>query len=177
MKLIYQNTEIGHWYDLILMAQEDAAIQLEHELEGYVVMMLMRFNRTKSLSDAVLALEFLEALDEKNNKNHDQMREVADKCLIYSGLFPERTKRKRVDEHYFIQLGQSAYRILCDAISHGMPLLSRLYEKLSSEFIAIVDVIGAMRMKKTLPISRESFQMDEKQADMLLNYRQNAFKK
>ncbi|MCF6766384.1 hypothetical protein L3V82_11425 [Thiotrichales bacterium 19S3-7] len=177
MKLIYQNTEIGHWYDLILMAQEDASIQLEHELEGYVVMMLMRFNRTRSLSDAVLALEYLEALDEKNSKKHDQLREVADKCLIYSGLFPDRTKRKRVNEHYFVQLGQSAYRILCDALSHGMPLLSSLYEKLSSEFITIVDVIGAMRLKKALPLSNPSLQLNEKQQDVLLNYYPKNIKK
>ncbi|MCF6808630.1 hypothetical protein L3V79_09545 [Thiotrichales bacterium 19S9-12] len=150
MTLIYQNNEIGHWYDLILMAQKDTAIHLEDELEGYVVTMLMRFNQRHNLADAVLAIEFLEALDKKGKRCHNQMREVADKCLIYSGLFPERSKKKRVNDNYFIQVGQSAYGFLCEALSSAMPILSQLYEKLSKEFITVVNVIDAMRIKSAI---------------------------
>lgn len=145
MTLIYQNNEISHWYDLILLAQKDSAINLEHELEGYVVMMLMRFNRRPSLANAVLAIEFLESFKVSGSRKHTQLREVADQCLLYSGLFPKRAKRKRVSSDYFIELGQSAYQGLRDHLFYAMPVLSKLYAQLSEEFIKITDVIYAMR--------------------------------
>jgi hypothetical protein len=144
-KIITHQTQAAHWHELIILAQKDVKIVLDHEVEAYVVMMLMRHMCRTDLADVVLSLEYLKALELPEKSQNTQIQIVADQCLIHAGLFPDRAMRKSVSTHYFIDLGRSAYAQLMERLSFVMPSLSALYFKLCAEFNAISNVMLNMR--------------------------------
>ena len=109
MKLVVEPTEIAGWQTLVHDAQQASLLELTEELESYLVYMLMRFAGQPELVASVLALEFLENIDAMGTEQRDALRDVGDKCLLFSGLFPGRAKKCRVRVSYFVDLGQSPH--------------------------------------------------------------------
>lgn len=143
--IITYQTQAAHWHELILLAQKDTKIVLDHEVEAYVVMMLMRHMCRTNLAEVILSLEYLKALELPEKNQNTKMQIVADQCLIHAGLFPHRAMKKQVSSHYFIDLGRTAYAQLMESLSLIMPSLSALYCKLSAEFKSISSVMVNMR--------------------------------
>src|SRR5437899_10481277 len=108
-RLIIQPTEIAQWQELIKEAENSSQLVLNEELESYLVFLLIRFTGQPQLAKSVLALEFLENSRCLGQKQQEELRNVGDKCLLISGLFPGRAQRRRVKISYFVQLGQNAY--------------------------------------------------------------------
>lgn len=132
-------TALEQWYTLIQEAQSTSTISLQESLESYLVFLLMRFSNKPELSQSVLGMEFLEA---HHSPQYDQLlRDVGDKCLLFSGLFPEQAKRRRVKVSYFIELGQTAYRQL----AHHGPTADALFDSLAQNFVPLRDVLQATR--------------------------------
>lgn len=127
--LILQPTTTAHWHTLIQDAQTSRAMTLSEDLESYLVHLLMRFTDRTQFAHSVLAIDFLEG---------DKFKEVGDKCLLLSGLFPKRAQGKNVGEQYFVNLGQCAYE---QTAFEGIPL----YQSLSEEFLALMHVLRATR--------------------------------
>ncbi len=90
----------------------------------------------------MLGLEFLENIDVTGNEQRAVLQDVADKCLLFSGLFPGRAKKCRVRISYFVDLGQSAYATLSS--SHASTS-SELFIHLAENFVVLMDVLFAMR--------------------------------
>ena len=70
------------------------------------------------------------------------LQEVGDKCLLFSGLFPECAERKRVTVGYFVQVGQIAYEQLSLKVPDSTALV---FEQLCEGFINVMDVLQSMR--------------------------------
>lgn len=140
--LLLHPTSTAQWQALILEAQKDLSIKIEEELEAYLVFLLMRFVQQPHVTSSVLGLDFLHSLDKMQHDKPFTMKDVGDKCLLFAGLFPERAKRKRVDNLYFVKLGQTAYATLSENIpSKHAPLFSLL----CTEFILLTDILQATR--------------------------------
>lgn len=141
-KIVTQPTSTAEWQALVKDGQNSLTLNLHEELESYLVFLLMRFTTEPELAASVMANEWL--LSQKLNKTarQNQMRDVGDKCLLFSGFFPGRAERKQVKISYFVDLGQTAYLALSDS---DQLELAKLFGRLCENFITLVEVLHAIR--------------------------------
>jgi len=146
--IVTEPTTTAQWQSLVSDAEIAASLQLDETLESYLVFTLMRFTQRPELTNSIIALEFLDGIQNQGQQQHEQLRDVGDKCLLLSGLFPHTAKRRLVSLGYFVNLGRSAYQQLHDKI-HGF------YGQLAADFVPMMDVLHAIR-----EINQQSHQLD-----------------
>lgn len=135
-------TAAAQWQALVAEAESAADCRLVEELESYLVFLLMRYTGRPDLTDNVLAVEYLNGMLASGHLQRDKLREVGDQCLLYSGLFPDQAERRRVRISYFVGLGRSAYQQLSTRFANSY---AALYAHLSEDFVALMDVLHAVR--------------------------------
>ncbi|OQW92690.1 MAG: hypothetical protein BWK79_14150 [Beggiatoa sp. IS2] len=140
--LITHPTELAQWHALINEAEQACATHLGEELQSYLVFLLMRYIGATQLPDSVLALEYLNSLEASGQLRAEQLREVGDKCLLYSGLFPGQAERRRVRVSYYVELGISAYTVLATTLAG---VKAKVFQQLSEQFVALMDVLQTTR--------------------------------
>lgn len=152
--LILHSTPTALWQDLILQAEKENSLRLSEELESYLVFLLMRFSKNPEVLHSVLATDFLLSVNElrqgikhgvKHGIKHESdqvLRDVGDKCLLFSGLFPGKARKSRVKISYYVKLGQSAYDSL-SGIENSE--LASLFSQLSHYFVSLMDVLQTLR--------------------------------
>ena len=141
-KLVVEPTATSQWQKLVKEAAITSDCKLDDELESYLVFLLMRNADRPAMADSVLALEYLQSLLNEGTQRTDQLREVGDKCLLYSGLFPERAYHKHVHIRYFIDIGQSSYQQMSETLQRGY---AKMYQRLSEYFVMLMDVLQVIR--------------------------------
>lgn len=146
--LVLQPTDTAQWHALVAEAQQASHHNLAESIESYLVFMLMRFTGRPDLVARAMALEFLDAQGEGSGQP-DKLRDVGDKCLLYSGFFPQLAERRLVRVSYFVRLGRSAYRQLATLVDRES---DRLYAQLSEAFVPVMDVLQAMRGLSGKPV-------------------------
>ncbi len=139
--LVSEPGNTAQWQELVHEAADVAGTRLDEELESYLVFMLMRYLRRGDMVARVLALDFLRALEAGQSQRGESLREVGDQCLLFCGLFPRRAERRRVNVSYYVDLGRSAYSSVADSMAQ----LAQLYQRLSREFVHIMDTLLAIR--------------------------------
>ena len=137
--IVTEPTAAAQWQTLVSEAEQAAHRNLDENLESYLVFTLMRFNQQPEMVNSIMALEFLQA---SQQGRPDNLRDVGDKCLLFSGLFPQTAKRRLVRISYFVNLGRSAYQHLHESQGNAT---SALYAQLASDFVPMMDVLLAMR--------------------------------
>lgn len=141
-KLILHPTETSQWHALINEAQAKRAVEVGEEMESYLVFLLMRFTQQPELASSVVAVDFLDSHHQQGAARRDLLRDVGDKCLLFSGLFPGNAKRRQVTLSYFVDIGQSAYGTLSQVEQLSV---SNLFANLASEFVTLMDLLQATR--------------------------------
>lgn len=143
----------AQWRELVNEAATSCDYQLEEDIESYLVFALIRFTQRADLADSVIALEYLNSLSDSGQKQFNKLREVGDKCLLFSGLYPQVYRRKTVDIGYYVNMGRSSYSQLGHSLHKGF---SRLYLKLSEYFVFLTDILHAMRELSGVPVMSEN---------------------
>ena len=139
--LVLQPTDVAQWHALVNEAQAACQHNLDEPIESYLVFLLMRFAERPDLGRKVMALEFLQAQQE-GGQSSQQLRDVGDQCLLFSGFFPQMAERRLVKVSYFVGIGRAAYVQLASLVDcHG----DRLYQRLAEAFVTVMDVLQAMR--------------------------------
>jgi hypothetical protein len=141
-ELFIHTSATAEWLSLVHEAESAAELHLDEEMQSYLVFLLMRFTERPELAASVIAVEYLQSMQSSGRIGHDQLRNVGDKCLLYSGLFPERAERRRVKISYFVDMGRSAYRQLSDRTGHGA---AAMYYQLADAFVSLMDILQTMR--------------------------------
>ena len=141
-KLVVEPTAISLWQRLVKDAAATSKCNLDDELESYLVFLLMRNTDRPDITNSVLALEYLQSMLADGLQRTEQLREVGDKCLLYSGLFPERAYQKQVRINYFIEIGQASYQQTAETLKRGY---AQMYQRLSEYFVMLMDVLQAIR--------------------------------
>jgi hypothetical protein len=141
-RILDQPGNISHWQALVAEAEVLAGVQLDEELESYLVFTLMRYLRRPEMAQRILALDFLEAFRHTHPQRSEALRDVGDQCLLYSGLFPRRAEKRRVRVSYYVRLGRSAYQNLADSLNKTADLFAHL----AAEFVAAMDTLQAIRV-------------------------------
>lgn len=109
-RMFLQPTEMAQWDAVISEAQFHSEVNLDIDIKAYLTHTLIRFSKQINLADCVVGKEMLEALQQVGRRYQSQaLREVGDRCLIFSGLFPGRVEKRQVSLRYYIDMGQSAY--------------------------------------------------------------------
>ncbi len=139
--LVLQPTDTAQWHALVAEAQLACQLNLEETVESYLVFMLMRFTERAEVIARAMALEFLDAQTD-DCQQPDRLRDVGDKCLLFSGFFPKIAEKRLVRVSYFVRLGRSAYQQLAQLVDRDS---DPLYTRLAAAFIPVMDVLQAMR--------------------------------
>ena len=140
--IVVEPSSTAQWHALVGEAQALCERRLDEDLESHLVFVLMRFVGRPEMAAAVLALDYLTGMESVGRIRADQLRDVGDKCLLYSGFFPQRAERRRVKLSYYIDLGRSAYLAVSE---QAAPSFAEFYYHLADDFVAMRDVLQAMR--------------------------------
>lgn len=140
--LILQPTSMAQWQNLVHEAAHMCGLKLSEELESYLVFLLERFMIKPEIANAILATEYLESYNVMgNNQRYQQLREVGDKCLLFSGFFPEQAVHRHVSVVYFVGMGRQAYYVLANLFFEQ----EGLFKQLTRQFIHLMDTLHCMR--------------------------------
>ena len=138
-KLTLHPTPLAQWHCLIGEAQQASNKLLTEPLESYLVYMLMRFCKRPDAFNHAIALELLKTNDMA--KKDDKLRDVGDKCLLVSGLFPGIIEKRNVSSSYYIDLGRDAYSRLANYLPRSS---AELYQHLCQFFLDLMNVLQAI---------------------------------
>lgn len=140
--LIIEPTATAQWQSLVKEAWDITGEKADEEMEHYLVLLLMRFCDNSTVGTRALGLDYLESQEKEGESKQILLRDVGDKCLLISGLFPGRAERLRVNMSYYVKLGKGAYYVLSTLHKN---LLSRMFCRLSEDFVSLMDVLSAAR--------------------------------
>lgn len=139
--LLLEPTSTAQWHRLVCEAEQSVNINLEEDLESYLVFLLMRFAQKPDIGSYVVALEFLKTAQTTGRISAEKLQKIGDICLLLSGLFPLRALKRCVRVSYFVNIGKTAY----DLHSQHSKDLEPLFQNLASKFVALMDVLQATR--------------------------------
>lgn len=139
--LILHPTELSQWHALVLDAQLSSHLVLNESTESYLVFLLMRYSQGAKLIESVLALDFLNSLNNSRHRQIDLLRDVGDKSLLFCGLFPGMAEKRHVSLDYFVDMGQAAYL----TVGELQESQSGLYHQLSEQFLMLKKILMATR--------------------------------
>jgi len=137
MSLNHQNGITSQWHKLISDAQAANGIDLELPLESYLVHTLIQYTQRPEIAARIFAIDYMLAQHENGQVRNNQLRELADQCLLYAGLFPQHAKRRHVRVSYYVDIGRSAYFELA---SIGTPW-SNIFSEISNNFVTLMDTL------------------------------------
>ena len=141
-QLVLHPTSEAQWQALVSEAALAADCKLDQDMESYLVFLLMRFTTRPEMAERVMALDYLESLNTSGSQRFEQLRDVGDQCLLYSGLFPAHAARKHVSVDYYVGMGRTAYHQLSEVLQHS---IAALYQQIAFGFVHLMDVLHAMR--------------------------------
>ena len=142
-----QPTPKAEWYEVVTQAQSIAGYQFNEDIQSYLVLTLDHFTKNQSLSNSIIAMDFLENNSGNSINNIKNLKLIGDECLILSGLFPNHAFEKNVSLDYFISIGQECY-FLISKNRQKTPLNSLLFRSLSQNFIGLMDILHHIRLLK-----------------------------
>lgn len=140
-RIITHPTSITQWQTLVNDASQLCNMSLTEELESYLVFLLMRFVNVPQMAKKVMAIEFLTSINRQGSLRNIALRDVGDQCLLYSGLFPGRARKRLVRVSYYVNIGKTAYQSLADYSQSD----SHLFTHLSNNFVNLMDILHATR--------------------------------
>jgi hypothetical protein len=136
-----------HWmdyvkagYEVILIAEERASINLEHEVEAFVVHTFARYMEQPNIPTDAVAIQLMESMQLTGDIRRRQLQKIAEECILIDGL--ELNKRRWPSNSYFCDMGKLAleYR----AYSSRPPEL--FYEKIAHQFNTISRVLHNVKI-------------------------------
>lgn len=130
----------AQWYQLITDAQSANGIQLDEAIENYLVNTLIHYTQRPEIAARIFAIDYMLAQHQQGQRRNTCLREVADQCLLYAGLFPQYAKRHNVRASYYVDIGRSAYNDL----STYQQSWSDIFAELSENFIQLMDTLLAI---------------------------------
>lgn len=141
-QLVLEPTATAQWQALVSEAEAACECHLNEELESYLVFLLMRFAARPDLAGRVMAVDYLRSCLAQGYQQREQLRDVGDQCLLFSGFFPEQAERRLVRISYFVNLGRSAYDMLAQRLENAA---AEIYLNLAEGFVNLRDVLQAIR--------------------------------
>ena len=138
--MTYSSGITSQWHKLITDAQTATGIQLELPLESYLIHTLINYTQRPEIASRIFGIDYLHAQSEQGQARNLRLREIADQCLLYAGLFPQYAKRRHVSPSYYVDIGRSAY----SSLSSEESAWSDVFTDLSYNFVTLMDTLLAI---------------------------------
>lgn len=158
-QILLESNSTAHWQKLVHEAESLCEFHLDEDLESYLVFLLMRFLNRSDFTSRIMAMDYLHSLVQTGQLQQENLRDVGDHCLLFSGLFPKIAERRQVKISYYVGIGKSAYSYLADTCGEN---LSIFYHQLADAFVQLMDilqVIGNMRNRKEVLSPLEALEL------------------
>lgn len=165
--IVTTSTSTTQWQDLVTEASQACNVLLSEDIESYLVFLLMRFTGSPQMAHKIMALEFLQSRNSFGTQKSQALRDVGDQCLLYSGLFPGRAKRRRVRVSYYVNIGKSAYLSLSE---NGRDSRNNLFAELANQFVPLMDILQSMRELDNRHVVLDPIQAEEIWSDTGSNH-------
>lgn len=143
--LILNPTSTAQWLALVSESEAVTGCRLDEDTESYLVFLLMRHTGKDQLTSQVVGRDFLLGLNMPSHSRQQQLQDVGDHCLLFSGLFPQQAARRRVSLSYFVDLGRTAYLEIADGCQLARSGLKSMFAQLSRDFVTLMDVLQGIR--------------------------------
>ena len=133
--VVIANTMVQSFYDLISEAKAVVGIELDIEVEAFVVYALLRHVKHTELKEITFAESLLSGISRKNT---DELEKVLDCSLIYAGWYPKRAQKLGLSPSYFSDIGKTASLELAYYYRMLKSSYQKTYAKISTEFDKLV---------------------------------------
>ncbi len=130
--------ETAHLYVLLNCAQFNQKTYLEPELESYLIQTLMRYSEMLETEQYSTFYEPEQVEEFSFDSDHDYLKEIADYCLICTGLMSDRFIFEETSFERLQEVGQNAFTLLSDAVKTD----DNIYKKLSVNFSRLVEILN-----------------------------------
>lgn len=136
-----------HWmtyvkaaYEVIMLAEEKSSINLEHEVEAFVVHTFARYMERPNIPTDAIAIKMLTTVNETGELRKKHLQEIAEECILIDGL--DLNSRRWPNKTYYRDMGKLAleYRAWTDR----PPEL--FYERISSEMTNISRILHTIKL-------------------------------
>ncbi len=142
-KLIVHPTAISQWQSTVTEACSARSITISQDIESYLVHLLEKNTSCPDLLSKIIGYDLLESIGLVNSSSSNKLKEVADNCLLISGLFPGAALRRRLDTSYYIQIGKLAYHNIANYRETAAD--TNIFLQLKENFNTLVDLLLAIR--------------------------------
>ena len=125
-------------YEVILYGESKAGINLEHEIEAFVVHTFARYMENPNIPTDAIAIQLMTSLNETGETRKQHLQKVAEECILIDGL--HLNSRKWPSKNYFVEMGKVAlgYRayaqrppeLFYETIAKNMNDISRVLHKI-----------------------------------------------
>lgn len=135
-------TYVKHSYDIIMEAECRASVNLEHELEAYLVHTFARYMEQPGIAEEPIAIKLMEGMNKTGAARRHHLERVAEECLLIDGL--NLNRKKWPTDQYYTDMGQLAleYR----AHSNRPPEL--FYEHVARHFTVLSRVLHTIQRQE-----------------------------
>ena len=121
-------------YELVLSAEQRACVNLDQEIEAFVVHSVARFWENQDLPTETIAIALMQAMNQEGEAKKNELQRVAEKSMLIDGF--EWRKSRWPTPVYYLEMSQMAleFRAMCgrppetyyNRIAEHMPLISRV---------------------------------------------------
>lgn len=138
---LHSGTTTQLWYELVRDGEARTQLHLPDTVESYLVFVLQRHQGDVLLGGRTMALECLNGMQRSGRDRADALRDVGDRCLLIAGLYPKLARRRNVQPHYYVALGQAAYGEVAAVARAGH---ATLFEQLARRFDVMRRVLAGI---------------------------------
>lgn len=128
-------------YEIILLGESKSNINLEHEVEAYIVHTVARYMEKPNIPTDTIAVKMLKSLEKNNAHKKENLQEIAEECILIDGL--ELNMNRWPTKNYYRDMGKLALEQR--AWIERPPEL--FYEKIAYYFDDISSILHAIKIK------------------------------
>jgi hypothetical protein len=132
-------TYVKHSYQVILEAEARTHINLEEEIEAFVVHTFAKYMEKPNIPTDAIAIKMLTTVNEIGDIRKNHFQEIAEECLLIDGL--KLNTRRWPSKSYFKDMGILALENR--AYSDRPPEL--MYERIANQFDKMSYVLNNLR--------------------------------
>lgn len=128
-------------YEVILYGESKAGINLDHEVEAFVVHTFARYMENPRIPTDAIAIQLMTSLNKTGETKKQHLQKVAEECILIDGL--ELNSRRWPSKNYFVEMGKVAlgYRayaerppeLFYETVAKNLENISKVLHRIKNE--------------------------------------------
>lgn len=93
-------------YEVILYGESKAGINLDHDIEAFLVHTFARYMDNPNIPSDTIAIQLMNTLNKHGEERKKKLQKIAEECILIDGL--ELNSRRWPSKNYFVDMGKIA---------------------------------------------------------------------